>query len=121
MKKIAFVLCLFGCVGQSTMAGSVENYVQSFEKISENYQQNLRKFFKTLDRQQTQFSPEQEKIFCGLTIQYVKDVYQAADKNRDALEKVGKKVSEWQVLVDVMSRKEMEILAERYDVECSLD
>lgn len=121
MKKIILALCAVGCMGQTIHAGSIENYAQSFETISENYQKDLRQFLKGLDPQLVKFTPEQEQKFCGLVTEYVDDVYDAAVLNKDALEKAGKKVSKWQVIFDIMERKEMQILAERYDVECPID
>lgn len=119
MKKILFFGFLMGCATSNVALASVEQYVTSVEKISEQYKQETRIFFNSLDAQQTSFTSQQQVQFCGIVSNYVEQLYQAADRNRDALDRQFRQMTKQDVIHQVMLSKEMLIL-KRYNVQCDL-
>ena len=120
MKKTCLVLFILGISQQSVWAASAEQYVQTVEKINENYQQDTRNFFNTLDPMQRGFTAEQQAVFCKILSKYADDLYQAADSNRAYLDKQYANISKKDVIVQVLSSKEMQML-KRYNVQCNLN
>ncbi len=109
-----------GCGTISNVAlASIEQYVLSVEKISEKYRQDTRNFFSSLDAQQTSFTPQQHVQFCGIVANYVEQLYQAADRNRDSLARQFRQMTKQDVIHQVMASKEMLIL-KKYNIQCDL-
>lgn len=119
MKKILFCCFLIGCVTSNIALASVEQYVTSVEKISEQYKQDIRIFFNSLNAQQTSFTPQQHVQFCGIVANYVEQLYQAADRNRDSLDRQFRQMTKQDVIHQVMASKEMLIL-KKYNIQCDL-
>ncbi|WP_407303797.1 hypothetical protein [Acinetobacter sp.] len=120
MKKILLSCLLMGCGTISNVAlASIEQYVLSVEKISEKYRQDTRNFFSSLDAQQTSFTPQQHVQFCGIVANYVEQLYQAADRNRDSLARQFRQMTKQDVIHQVMASKEMLIL-KKYNIQCDL-
>lgn len=119
MKKILFSCFLIGCTASSVVLAGVEQYVLSVEKISEQYKQDTRNFFSSLDAQQTSFTPQQHVQFCGIVGNYVEQLYQAADRNRDSLDRKFRQITKQDVIHQVMLSKEMLVL-KKYNIQCDL-
>ncbi len=119
MKKIIFALFALGISLQSVQAASAEQYVQAVEKINENYQQDTRNFLKMLDPMQRGFTAAQQAGFCQILGKYANDLYQAADVNRVYLDKQYANITKKEVIAQVLSSKEMQML-KRYNVQCNL-
>ncbi|WP_445660432.1 hypothetical protein [Acinetobacter sp. F16] len=108
-----------GCATSNIAWADVEQYVTSVEKISQQYKQDTRNFFSILDAQQTSFTSQQHVQFCGIVGNYVEQLYQAADRNRDALDRKFRQMTKQDVIHQVMASKEMLIL-KKYNVQCDL-
>ena len=119
MKKILFSLILLGCAGSNVAVASVEQYVAAVDQISAQYKQQTRNFFTSLDPQQTTFTSQQQAQFCGIVGNYVDRLYQAADQNRESLDRQFRHMTRQDVINKVMSSKEMLIL-KKYNIQCDL-
>ncbi len=108
-----------GCVTSNIALASVEQYVTSVEKISEQYKQDVRIFFNSLDAQQTSFTSQQQVQFCGIVGNYVEQLYQAADRNRDSLARQFRQMTKQDVIHQVMASKEM-LMLKKYNIQCDL-
>lgn len=105
-------------VGFQSFAQDVpEKYVRAVDKISSQYNLNIRNFLRTLDPQITQFSPQQKDQFCGIISQYASDFYKVTDQNRNALPLSYANMTQQDVIQKVMSSKEMLMLS-KYNVNC---
>ena len=108
-----------GCATSNIALAGVEQYVTSVEKISEQYKQDVRIFFNSLDAQQTSFTSQQQVQFCGIVSNYVEQLYQAADRNRDALDRQFRQMTKQDVIHQVMASKEM-LMLKKYNIQCDL-
>lgn len=118
MKKILLGLWILGCGGNVLAASAVE-YVQSVEQINADYQKESRQFLKGLNPQQQGFSASQNQQFCAIVQRYVDRLYKAADQNRAYLDRQYQNVGKQDVILQVKSSKEMQLL-KRYNVDCNL-
>lgn len=119
-KKLLFILFAGSfAVYQSVHAGSIEQYVQSVEAIKDTYRQETRAFFNGLDPYQKGFSQVQQEQFCGIVRKYVDGLYQAADENRAFLDKQYSGLIKQDVIQQVETSKEMQML-KKYNVKCDL-
>jgi|SRR5690606_2341442 len=118
MKKIVLGMCLLG-FSFSVFAASAVEYVTAVEQINADYKKESRQFLSGLNPQQQGFSPEQNAQFCGIVGRYVDRLYQAADQNRAYLDRQFQRVSKQDVILEVKSSKEMQLL-KRYQVDCNL-
>ncbi len=117
MKKI-ICLCILSCLGFQTFAQDVpEKYLRAVDKISTQYNLNIRNFLRSLDPQITQFNPQQKDQFCGIVNQYISDFYKVTDQNRSALPLSYASMSKQDVIQKVMLSQEMQMLA-KYNVNC---
>ena len=119
MKKIFIFIFAISMIGVSS-ASSVEQYVNSVEKITANYAQDMRGFLRSLDPQLSRFSPEQQAKFCGITNQYVQDLYQAIERNRSSLTGQYATMTKQDVINQVAESKEMQMLKE-YNIQCNFN
>ncbi len=108
-----------GCATSNVALASVEQYVAAVDQISEQYKQETRNFFSSLDAQQTRFTSQQQAKFCGIVGNYVDRLYQAADQNRESLDRQFRHMTRQDVINKVMSSKEMLIL-KKYNIQCDL-
>ncbi len=79
MKKI-FVTMLLVLSSSQIMAGVSERYVRDVEKISNQYNADMKFFLRSLDPQLNQFTPQQQLQFCGMIQKYVDDMYKTTDE-----------------------------------------
>lgn len=119
MKKILLAVWLFGGVGANVAFANVEQYVAAVDQISGQYRQDVRKFFSSLNAQQTGFTPQQQAQYCGMLGNYIDRLYQAADQNREALDGQFKQLDKQDVIDQVMSSKEM-LMLQKYNIQCDL-
>ena len=119
MKKFIFSLLSLGMVVQAVHAASAEQYVLAVEKINETYKQDVRKFYATLDPMQRSFNAQQQEKFCSIVGKYADDLYHAADTNRAYLDKQYANISKKDVIDQVSTSKEMQML-KPYGVQCNL-
>ncbi|MFH7764513.1 hypothetical protein [Acinetobacter sp. BSP-28] len=118
MKKILLALWLLGCVGSNMAVASVEQYVAAVDQISEQYKQESRNFFRSLNAQQASFTPQQQAQYCAIVGRYIDSLYQAADQNRESLDRQFRQMTRQDVINQVMSSKEMLIL-KKYNIQCN--
>ncbi|MBJ9984527.1 hypothetical protein IAE19_03620 [Acinetobacter sp. S40] len=118
MKKITLLLSLV-ILGQSVLAAPPERYIRSVEKISNSYNTDMRNFLRSLNPQQTQFTPAQQTQFCGIVNQYVQDLYQVNDQYRQDLPLSYAKMTKQDFINQVLASKEMQIL-KKYNIQCHL-
>lgn len=116
MKKILLGMCLLGW-SYGIFAASAVEYIEAIERINADYKKESRQFLSGLNPQQQGFSPEQNAKFCGIVGRYVDRLYQAADQNRPYLDRQFQNMSKQDVIVEVKSSKEMQLL-KRYQVDC---
>lgn len=119
MKKFIFAVFALGFGAQPVLAAGAEQYVLAVEQISSNYKKDTRDFFKTLNPMQQGFSSEQQVKFCGIVGKYADNLYQAADENRAYLDRQYAGITKQDVIKQVMSSKEMQML-KKYNVQCDL-
>ena len=118
MKKFTLLLSLV-ILGQSIFAAPPERYIRSVEKISNTYNTDMRHFLRSLNPQQTQFTPTQQTQFCGIVNQYVQDLYQVNDQYRSDLPLSYAKMTKQDFINQVMASNEMQIL-KKYNIQCHL-
>ena len=120
MKKMIVAFFMAGLGLQAVQAASAEQYVLAVSKINDRYQQDTRNFFNTLDPMQRGFNAEQQKTFCGILAKHADDLYQAADANRAYLDKKYVNLTKKDVVAQVLSSKEMQIL-KNSNVQCDFN
>ena len=118
MKKILLAVLLLGCGVNGFTASAVE-YVEAVEQINTDYQKESRQFLKALNPQQQGFTASQQQQFCAIVQRYVDRLYQAADQNRAYLDRQFQNVGKQEVILQVKSSKEMQLL-KRHHVNCNL-
>src|SRR5690606_15145248 len=111
-------MCLLRRSHGDFAARAVEN-VEAIERINADHKRESRQFLSGLNPQQQGFSPEQNAKFCEIVGRYVDRLYQAADQNRPYLDRQFQNMSKQDVIVEVKSSKEMQLL-KRYQVDCNL-
>lgn len=117
-KIILSGLLIFGGITWG-YAGSVAEYLEGVEQANQQYQQNTRQFFRHLDPQQQKFSMEQQVQYCDMVQTYINQLYAVVLENQGVF-KSQKKYSKQEVILDVTSRREMQIL-KKYGVVCHLE
>lgn len=118
MKKIfvTIILVLSSC---QIMAGVSERYVRDIEKISNQYNADMKFFLRSLDPQLNQFTPQQQLQFCGMIQKYVDDMYKTTDENRADLPPSLMSVTKQNIIDKVMVSPEMQIL-KKNNIQCNL-
>ena len=107
-----------GCMVQAVMAQEVpEKYLKEIDKISNQYNHDMKYFLRTLDAHTTSFDPAQKAQFCGIVIRYTDDFYQVTDKYRASLPLSYAQMTKQDVVQKVMQSKEMMLLS-RYQIQC---
>ena len=118
MKKI-FVTIILVLSSSQIMAGGSERYVRDIEKISNQYNADMKFFLRSLDPQLNQFTPQQQLQFCGMIQKYVDDMYKTTDENRADLPPSLMSVTKQNIIDKVMVSPEMQIL-KKYNIQCNL-
>lgn len=103
----------------ASYAASVEQYMQSVEKISTQYKEDMRSFLRSLDPQTTSFNLEQQMKFCAIMNQYVQDSYEAIERNRSALTGRYASLTKRDMIQQVNDSKEIQLL-KKYNIQCDL-
>ncbi|MCR4530359.1 MAG: hypothetical protein O2793_07700 [Proteobacteria bacterium] len=116
MKKFFCFIFAFSAAGMS-IAASVEQYVNSVEKIRGVYAQDIRGFLRSLNPQTAQFTPEQQAKYCQINQRYIQDMSDAIEKNRSSLPAQYASMSKQDLIEQVVESKEMQMLA-KYNVQC---
>ncbi|KKW80086.1 hypothetical protein AAV96_06505 [Acinetobacter sp. AG1] len=116
MKKILVFIFAISSVGISS-AASVEQYVNSVEKIRSVYAQDIRSFLRSLNPQISQFTPEQQAQYCGINQRYIQDMSDAIEKNRSSLPPQYANMTKQDVIKQVTESNEMQMLV-KYNVRC---
>ena len=118
MKKILLGICLLGW-NYAVFAASAVEYVDAVERINTDYKKESRQFLGGLNPQQQGFSAAQNSHFCSIVQRYADRLYQTADQNRAYLDRQFQKITKQDVIIEVKSSKEMQLL-KRYQVDCYL-
>lgn len=118
MKKFFVVFTLLFASSQ-LFAEATERYAHEVEKISNQYNTDMRSFLRSLDPKISQFTPQQQAQFCGLVKRYVDDMYRVTDANREHLPPSYMSVTKQNVIDKVMVSPEMQIL-QKYNIQCDL-
>ena len=116
MKKFVFIILITGGMGNS-FAASIEQYVNSVEKIRSVYAQDIRGFLRSLNPQISQFTPEQQAQYCGINQRYIQDMSDAIEKNRSSLPPQYANMTKQDVIKQVTESNEMQMLV-KYNVQC---
>ena len=116
MKKFVFIILMTGGMGNS-FAASIEQYVNSVEKIRSVYAQDIRRFLRSLNPQISQFTPEQQAQYCGINQRYIQDMSDAIEKNRSSLPPQYANMTKQDVIKQVTESNEMQMLV-KYNVQC---
>jgi hypothetical protein len=117
MKKIVLSLFVLGCAGSLEAVASVEQYVNSVEKIRAVYAQDIRGFLRSLDPQISQFTPEQQAQYCGINQRYIQAMSEVIQQNRSSLPRQYASMNKQDLIKQVVESKEMQMLA-KYKVQC---
>ncbi len=117
-KKMIVLLILSGLFVSLLHAAVPERYVRSVEKISENYNSQMRNFLTTLNPRQTQFSLQQQQQYCSIVNRYVQDLYEVTNQYRSELPLSYANMTKESLVQQVMMSKEMQIL-KKYDIQCN--
>lgn len=119
MNKMLFTLCLW--MGACSVQGqSISTaYLIKIDQVSNQYNQQMKAFLRSLDPQTTAFSATQKQQFCGIVAQYVDGFYQATTTYRAELPPSYAQMSKADVVDKVMQSKEMQLL-EKYHLKCDL-
>ncbi len=118
MKKILTALVLILSANQ-LMAEVPERYVRDVEKISNQYNTDLRIFLRSLSPQTVQFDVQQQIQFCSIIKKYVDDIYKTTDEHRQYLPPSSMSVTKQTIIDKVMVSPEMQIL-KKYNIQCDL-
>lgn len=119
MKKNILALLVLSSLFVSLLHAAIpERYVRSVEKISENYNSQMRIFLRTLNPRQTQFSLQQQQEYCAIVNRYVQDLYQVTNQYRADLPLSYANMTKESLVQKVMMSKEMQIL-KKYNIQCN--
>ncbi|WP_227554786.1 MULTISPECIES: hypothetical protein [Acinetobacter] len=113
------VLLFVGCA-QHAVADSVERYARQVEKISTQYNMQMKNFLRSLNPQITQFDAQQKTQYCAIVKTYVDDMYKVTDENRSSLPPSYMSITKQDVINKVNSSPEMQIL-KKYNIQCDLN
>ena len=116
MKNFFCFIFAFTAAGMST-AASVEQYINSVDKIRGVYAQDIRSFLRSLDPQISQFTPEQQAKYCQINQRYIQDMSVAIEQNRSSLPPQYASMTKQDLIKQVVESKEMQMLA-KYNVQC---
>lgn len=116
MKKVILASLLL-CTGSAAIAESAEQYAKEIDKISMQYNKDMKSFIRGLDSQTKQLNPQQNIEFCKIVVAYVDDFYKVTDKNRQSLPVSYANMSKQDVVQKVMQSREMMILS-KYNIQC---
>jgi hypothetical protein len=120
MKKQLLCVLIGAGLGVNTWAASAEQYVAMVEKVTDQYKQERRQFFLTLDPNLQQFTAQQNQRYCGIVKNYVEGLYLAADENKAYLDREYRQIVYSDVVKQVMESKDMQLLT-RYGVQCDME
>lgn len=95
---------------------NVERYVIATQKVNQDYNAEMREFYRGLNPFLTEFNTQEKNQFCKIHQRYVDEMYRAIDKNRAAL---GIKVVTRQDVIDEQKGK-MSVLVQKYNLTCDL-
>lgn len=104
---------------QAFAANIPDRYIRDIERISTQYNVDMRNFLKSLNPQLTQFDPQQQAQFCNIVSQYVNDMYKTTDQNREYLPLSYTAMTKQDIINKVMVSPEMQIL-KKYNIQCDL-
>lgn len=113
------VLVLVGC-SQYAVADSLERYARQVEKISTQYNTQMKSFLRSLNPQITQFDAQQKAQYCTIVKTYVDDMYKVTDENRSNLPPSSMSITKQDVINKVNNSPEMQIL-KKYNIQCDLN
>ncbi|MFW1858104.1 hypothetical protein [Acinetobacter defluvii] len=119
MKKIMAVLVLIGYT-QLVFADAAEHYARQVEKISTQYNTQMKSFLRSLNPKITQFDAQQKAQYCDIVKTYVDDMYKATDENRSNLPPSYMSITKQDIINKVNSSPEMQIL-KKYNIQCDLN
>ncbi|OTG94785.1 hypothetical protein [Acinetobacter sp. ANC 3832] len=119
MKKIIISLVMLLSSVQTFSAEIPERYVRDVEKISNQYNADMKNFLRSLNPQITQFDAQQQAQFCNIVVQYVDSMYKTTDQNRQYLPLSIQSLTKQDVIDKVMLSPEMQIL-KKYNIQCKL-
>ena len=105
------------CCVQNAIADSTERYARQVEKISTQYNVQMKSFLRSLNPQITQFDAQQKAQYCLIVKTYVDDMYKATDENRSSLPPSYMSLTKQDVINKVNSSPEMQIL-KKYNIQC---
>lgn len=115
------LLSLSLCVSSQIYSQELpDRYIRDIQKISDQYNTDMKMFMRVLDPQISEFQPQQKKQFCEILKKYVDDFYQTTDQNRDKLPFSYAKMTKQDVIAQVLASKELTILS-KYKIECDLN
>ncbi|MBJ8554459.1 hypothetical protein [Acinetobacter bereziniae] len=118
MKKILIFLSVL-LFTHSLSAAVPEQYVREVERISAQYNADMKFFLRSLDPKLTQFNEQQKAQFCSIVQQYVNDIYKTTDESRQYLPLSVQSMTKQNVIDKVMSSPEMQLL-HKYNIQCDL-
>jgi hypothetical protein len=117
MKKIIYFSLLTLITSQVLADNIPTRYVKDIEKISNQYNDEMRSFLKSLDPTLSEFQPHQKDQYCAIITKYADDFYKTTQKNKDSLPFSYSNMTKQDVVNKVLSSKEME-LVKQYNIEC---
>jgi hypothetical protein len=118
MKKILIALSLF-VFADSVFAAVPEHYVREVERISTQYNADMKFFLRSLDPKLTQFNAQQQAQFCSIVQKYVDDMYRTTDESREHLPPSAQSMTKQNVIDKVLLSPEMQLL-KKYNIHCDL-
>lgn len=118
MKKILIFLSVL-LFTYSLSAAVPEQYVREVERISAQYNADMKFFLRSLDPKLTQFNEQQKAQFCSIVQQYVNDIYKTTDESRQYLPLSVQSMTKQNVIEKVISSSEMQLL-HKYNIQCDL-
>ncbi|MCU4416885.1 hypothetical protein [Acinetobacter bereziniae] len=118
MKKILIFLSVL-LFTYSLSAAVPEQYVREVERISAQYNVDMKFFLRSLDPKLTQFNEQQKARFCSIVQKYVNDMYKTTDESRQYLPLSVQSMTKQNVIEKVMSSPEMQLL-HKYNIQCDL-
>ncbi len=119
MRKIIIAGMLLLSSMSAFTANLPDRYIGDIEKISTQYNSDMKSFLKSLNPQLTQFNVQQQAQFCGIVKQYVDAMYTLTDQNRQYLPLSSQSTTKQNIIDQVMLSPEMQIL-KKYDIQCDL-
>lgn len=118
MKKILIALSILVSTS-SVFAAVPDQYVRDVERISAQYNADMKFFLRSLDPKLTQFNTQQQSQFCLIVQKYVDDMYQTTDESRQHLPFSVQSMTKQDVIDKVMLSPEMQLL-KKYNIQCDL-